>query len=529
LRFAYWIAGTMPAFSRRLRSAKVPGVRKAAVSRGFWDFTASLSVVELLAIGHCGKSPWVAKKTTAQVQSPEKYSCLFAGFTCNLSRAHALHTSNRMKKQHRTAKESYRIRTHLIHGNHESKHWDFDHHLVPPISASAAYRLGSVHRGAQGFVEFASDEADVKGHVPIYIYDRLDEPTRGMLEEHLAYAEGGETAVTFATGMAAISAALGITNKAGTEIVAHHTLYGCTYSLMTNWLPRFGITTKFADLRDERSFKAAITNRTRVVYFETPVNPTLHLIDISMVRRWMDEARPGKGEKDRLLMIVDNTFATPYCQRPLAFGADFVVHSLTKDIGGFGTDMGGAVIGPLKYHAPLLMYRKDFGGVLSSKSAWSILVYGLPTLATRMVNRQKSATRVAQFLERHPKVGSVCYPGLETFPQYQLARRQMTSYDGKSAPGSMVYFVLKGDEKAATEAADRFMDYIANHAYSVTLAVSLGQIRTLIEEPYSMTHSALPAELKHARGLEPGGIRLSVGLEDWHDIINDLEIALEQI
>ena len=157
-----------------------------------------------------------------------------------------------MKKQYSTEKESYRIRTHLIHGNHESKHWDFDHHLIPPISASAAYRLGSVHRGAQGFVEFASDEADVKGHIPIYIYDRLDEPTRGMLEEHLAYAEGGETAVTFATGMAAISAALAITNKAGTEIVAHHTLYGCTYSLVTNWLPRFGITTKFVDLRDEQ-------------------------------------------------------------------------------------------------------------------------------------------------------------------------------------------------------------------------------------------------------------------------------------
>ena len=281
----------------------------------------------------------------------------------------------------------------------------------------------------------------------------------------------------------------------------------------------------FVDMRDERSFKAAITNRTRVVYFETPVNPTLDLIDIALVRQWMDEARPEAGEQDRLLMIVDNTFATPFCQRPLTLGADFVVHSLTKDICGFGTDMGGVVIGPLKYHAPLLMYRKDFGGVLSSKSAWSILVYGLPTLATRMVNQQKSAHRVAQFLERHPKVASVTYPGLETFQQYQLARRQMISYDGKFAPGSMVYFVLKGEEKAA----DRFMDYIANHAYSVTLAVSLGQVRTLIEEPYSMTHSALPPEVKQARGLEPGGIRLSMGLEDWHDIINDLQIALEQI
>lgn len=434
-----------------------------------------------------------------------------------------------MKKQPGRKKESYRIRTRLIHGNHESEHWDFDHHLVPPISASAAYRLGSVHRGAQGFVEFASEEADVKGHIPIYVYDRLDEPTRGMLEEHLAAAEGGETAVAFATGMAAISAALGITSKAGTEIVAHHTLYGCTYSLVTNWLPRFGINTKFAELRDEQSFKAAITDRTHVVYFETPVNPTLDLIDIALVRRWMDEVRPGAEEKDRLVMIVDNTFATPYCQRPLELGADLVAHSLTKDIGGFGTDMGGAVIGPQKFHAPLLMYRKDFGGVLSSRSAWSILVYGLPTLATRMVNQQKCANKVAHFLEQHPKVATVHYPGLETFPQHELARRQMTSYDSKFAPGSMVYFVLKGEEQAATEAADRFMDYVANHAYSVTLAVSLGQIRTLIEEPYSMTHSALPPEVKHARGLEPGGIRLSIGLEDWHDIIHDLGTALDQI
>jgi methionine-gamma-lyase len=434
-----------------------------------------------------------------------------------------------MKRRQSTEKDSYQVRTHLIHGNYESKEWDFDHHLIPPISASSAYRLGSVHRGAQGFVDFASEEADVKGHIPIFIYDRLDEPTRGMLEENLAYAERGETAVAFATGMAAISAALGITCKAGSEILAHNILYGCTYSLVTNWLPRFGIKTKFADLNDESSFKEAITDRTRVVYFETPVNPTLDLIDIAQVRRWMDEARPNAEEKDRLLMIVDNTFATPYCQRPLTLGADLVCHSLTKDIGGFGTDMGGAVIGGRKFHGPLLMYRKDFGGVLAPRSAWSILVYGLPTLATRMVNQQKCANRVAHFLQQHPKVACVHYPGLETIPKYELARRQMTSYDGKFAPGSMLYFVLKGDDKTATEAADRFMDYIANHAYSVTLAVSLGQIRTLIEEPYSMTHSSLPEEVKRARGLQPGGIRLSIGLEDWHDIIKDLENAFAQI
>jgi cystathionine beta-lyase/cystathionine gamma-synthase len=148
------------------------------------------------------------------------------------------------------------------------------------------------------------------------------------------------------------------------------------------------------------------------------VNPTLDLIDIAAVRRWMDEVRPGAKEKDRLLMIVDNTFATPYCQRPLALGADLVAHSLTKDIGGFGTDMGGAVIGPLKFHAPLLMYRKDFGGVLSSRSAWSILVYGLPTLATRMVNQQKCANKGA--VPRTTSEGCLrSLPGLETFPQHE--------------------------------------------------------------------------------------------------------------
>lgn len=434
-----------------------------------------------------------------------------------------------MSRSNRTKKNGYRMRTHLVHGNQDRSRWDFDHHIVPPISASAAYRLGSVHRGAQGFVEFASEEADMSGHVPIYIYDRLDEPTRGMLEESVAYAEGGETCVSFASGMAAISAALGVTTRAGDEVLAHHTLYGCTYSLLTNWLPRSGVNVRFADLSDERSFREAITPATRVVYFETPVNPTLHLIDIEAVRRWMDECAPGRVGRDRPLMIVDNSFATPYCQRPLALGADLVAQSLTKDIGGFGTDMGGAVIGAQSFHGPLLMYRKDTGGVLSPRNAWPILVYGLPTLASRMVNQQKTALRVAQFLELHPKVARVSYPGLETFPQYALARRQMTSYDGRFAPGSMIYFVLRGDEVSATEAADRFMDYIAEHAYSITLAVSLGQIRTLIEEPYSMTHSALPDEVKRERGLEPGGIRLSTGLEDWHDIIEDLRAAFEQI
>lgn len=437
-----------------------------------------------------------------------------------------------MGKQNRHPKrnkEEYSIRTHLIHGNYESKKWDYDHHVIPPITSSTSYRLGSTHRGALGFVEFASDEAGKARHVPIYVYDRLDEPTRGMLEENLAYAEGGEIAITFATGMAAIGAALGVTVAAGEEIIAHQILYGCTYSLLTNWLPRYAIRTRFCDLTVEGTLAEMVTEKTRVVYLETPANPNLQMIDIAKLHQNLAAINADRPEHKQIWMIVDNTFATPYCQRPLQFGADIVVHSLTKDIGGFGTDMGGAVIAPRKLYSHLLLYRKDFGGVLSSKSAWNFLVYGLPTLATRMVNQQKSAMRIARFLEEHPKVARVFYPGLESFPQYELARCQMVSYDGKFAPGSMIYFMLKEDGTEENAAAEQLMDYLAEHAYTITLAVSLGQIKTLIENPFSMSHSSLPPEERRLLGIEAGGIRLSIGLEDWHDIIEDLRQALDAV
>ena len=442
------------------------------------------------------------------------------------------------KSQDAKPKKPYRLRTHLIHGNFDSKHWDYDHHVIPPLSSSTAYRLNSTHRGAQGFVEFGQTEhnehseqagAAATRQVPIYIYDRLDEPTQGMLEENLAYAEGGETAVCFATGMAAISAALGVTVQNREEIIAHQVLYGCTYSLLTNWLPRSGIHTRFVDLTQPQDLPQAITEHTRVIYFETPVNPTLQLIDIAAIRRVVDTVNSGRKQPIRI--IVDNTFATPYCQRPLAHGADIVVHSLTKDIGGFGTDMGGVVIVPHDpdnqhdLHGLLMLYRKDFGGVLSSKSAWPFLVYGLPTLATRMVNQQKSATKIAQFLAQHPQVARIAYPGLESFPQRDIALSQMVDERGRFAPGSMLYFTLK-EPDGGNQCAEAFTDYIAEHAYTITLAVSLGQIKTLIENPYAMTHAVLPEAQKLGLGIEPGGIRLSVGLEDWQDIIEDLKHAL---
>jgi cystathionine beta-lyase/cystathionine gamma-synthase len=431
------------------------------------------------------------------------------------------------RKRHRT-KEDYRMRTHLIHGNFESKKWDYNHHVVPPITNSTAYRLSSVHRGAQGFVQFASAEEALSGHIPIYIYDRLDEPTRAMLEENLAAAEGGEICATFASGMAAISAALAITLRHGQEALAHQILYGCTYSLMTNWLPRCGVQVRFADFLRPEALPRLITPATRVLYFETPVNPTMELIDIAAIRRVADEVNTRREESERLLVVVDNTFATPFCQRPLGLGADIVVESLTKGLSGFGTEMGGAVIAAASFYNHLMLYRKDTGGVLSPRSAWTIMVYGLPTLAARMVNMQKTAQSVAVWLGQHPKVASVSYPGLEGFAQKDLAHRQMLNPDGKFAPGSMVYFVLKGGDGKISK-AERMVDYLAEHAYSITLAVSLGQIKTLIEHPFSMTHSALPAEHKQAYGMDREGVRLSLGLEDRHDIIRDLELALERV
>jgi cystathionine beta-lyase/cystathionine gamma-synthase len=268
-----------------------------------------------------------------------------------------------------------------------------------------------------------------------------------------------------------------------------------------------------------------------VLYFETPINPTLTLVDIAAMRKIVDEINVDRPEEKQIKIVVDNTFATPYCQRPIELGADFSVQSLTKGISGFGTDMGGAVVGPMQYHSKLMLYRKDFGGVLNPRSAWVFLVYGLPSLATRFANQIKTAHHVAKFLREHPSVARVVYPGLEDFPQFELAKRQMINHEGKFSPGNMIYFVIKDAELNGKQSpnVDNFIDHLADHAYCITLAVSLGYIKTLVENAYSMTHQALPEEEKRSIGMEPGGIRMSVGLEDWHDIIEDLNDALEHI
>ncbi len=434
-----------------------------------------------------------------------------------------------MKKNDKV-RHLYSMQTKLIYGKSKSKKWDYNHHVIPPISSSSTFRLDTAKRGAQGFAEFAHhhDGTTIESAAPIYVYDRLGEPNKELLEESLAAAEAGEIAVTFSTGMAAISGALGSLTGIGDEIIAHRMLYGCTYSLLTNWYPRYQIQTRFIDLKDPLVLRSHINERTRVVYFETPVNPTLELIDISMIAHVVREANKHRPPARKIFVVIDNTFASPVCQRPLEHGADFVVASLTKAICGFGTDMGGVVVGPRWSYDILLLYRKDFGGALAAKSAWPILVYGLPSLAARMKQQTATALEIAKFLELHPRVEHVSYPGLPSFEQLPLARRQMRDYDGNFAPGSLLYFVLKGKTpKARHDNGEKVIDHLAKHAYTITLAVSLGQIRTLVEHPSSMTHSAIPLEEQTSHGMDPGGIRLSIGLEKAGDIIHDLSEALE--
>jgi methionine-gamma-lyase len=411
----------------------------------------------------------------------------------------------------------YKPTTRLVHGPDHSAKWDFSHHVTPPLSSSTTYRLDSAKRGARGFTEFGGHVGDL-GETPVYIYDRLDEPTRSILEGELADVEGGECCVTFTSGMSAITGIIGSIMVPGDEVIAHPTLYGCTHSVFTNWYPRMGFGVKRVGMNERETLRSEITDKTRILYCESPVNPDLEIIDIGALRELVDEVNEGREPDNKLLIIIDNTFATPFAQRPLSLGADIVVHSLTKNIGGFGTEIGGAVICPKSFLAKLLLYRKDFGAILSSKSAWSIMVYGLPTLALRIKRQQYTADKVANWLEAQPVVKSVTYPGLASFPQKELAMKQLRDFDGDFAPGNMIYFELD----SARIDAEEFINYVAEYAYSLTLAVSLGHTKTLIELPSSMTHSVY--------GESVGShVRISIGLESPPDIIQDLAEAMEAV
>ncbi len=418
----------------------------------------------------------------------------------------------------------YSLEAFLIHGRERTEHWDFSHHVVPPLSASSTFRLESHARGESGFCGFADPASRGRGP-KVFIYERLDEPVRAMLEERLAAAEGAPVCVAFASGMGAISAAITHRLRAGDEVVAHPTLYGCTYSLLTNWLPRLGVRVRYHDLVNGLG-SLRLKQRTRVVYLETPANPTLQILDIEAVAEKVQRANRGRSPEEACRLIVDNTFATPFCQRPREHGAEVVVGSLTKGINGFGTDMGGYVAAEGEDESSLLVFRKDFGAALSPTPAWRILNYGLPTLELRTSRQQENAQEIAEWLAAHPKVARVQYPGLADSQGYEIARRQMHDFRGRFAPGSLIYFEVEGRGRGAARRADRLVDHIAEHGYVITLAVSLGQIRTLVERPGGMTHSVLPEEVARTCGIGPGGVRLALGIEEPEDIRRDLEAAL---
>jgi len=371
--------------------------------------------------------------------------------------------------------------------------------LAMPIYQTSTFIFDSAEQGGR---RFALEEAG-------YIYTRLGNPTTTVLEDKIAALEEGEAAVATSSGIGAISSTLWTVLKAGDHIVTDKTLYGCTFALMCHGLTRFGIDVTFVDTSNLDEVKNAMKENTRVVYLETPANPNLKIVDIEALAK-LAHTNPNT------LVIVDNTFATPYMQKPLTLGADVVVHSVTKYINGHGDVIAGLVI-TNKALADQIRFvgLKDMtGAVLGPQDAYYI-IRGMKTFEIRMERHCKNARKVVEFLNNHPKIERVYYPGLETHPGYEIAKKQMKDF------GAMISFELKGGFEAGKT--------LLNSLKLCSLAVSLGDTETLIQHPASMTHSPYTMEEREAAGITDGLVRLSVGLENVEDIIADLEQGLEKI
>ncbi len=367
--------------------------------------------------------------------------------------------------------------------------------LSTPIYQTSTFVFANA---AQGAARFAGSQEG-------YIYTRLGNPTVTALEEKIADLEGGGAAAACATGMAAISATLMALVGQGDHIVHSAALYGCTYAFLHDIAPRFGIQATAVDTADLAAVKGAIGPNTKVVYLESPTNPTMRISDIRAIA---DLAR-AHGAR----VVVDNTFMSPYLQRPLALGADVVVHSATKYINGHGDVVAGLIISDQETIKEIKMTTlKDFGGTISPFDAWLIL-RGAKTLPLRMERHCQNAMAIAEYLEGHPAVAQVYYPGLPSFPQHELATKQMSAF------GGIMAFELKGGYPAGVA--------LMNGVKLCHLAVSLGDIDTLIQHPASMTHSVVPEAQRLSASITPGLVRLAVGLEDPADIIADLDQALE--
>jgi methionine-gamma-lyase len=357
---------------------------------------------------------------------------------------------------------------------------------------------------------FVSADADEMAAVygeqkPGYMYTRYGNPTIHALESKLAALEGGEAALATASGMAAVSTAILGYVKAGDHVVAARSLYGAAYNFLNKKLPRMGASTTFVASTRVDDFEKAILPNTRLIYFETPSNPVLEILDIASIA--------ALGRARGIPTMIDNTFASPALQQPLRMGVTVSVHSATKYLCGHGDALGGAIIGPSDYIS-LLVHEviRDFGGVISPFNAWLIL-RGTRTLHVRMPAHCANAQQVAEFLAAHPKVEHVNYPGLPGHPGHDVAKKQMSAF------GAMISFEAKGGYEGGKQVMDRVKLFAR--------AASLGDTRSLIVHSASTSHRAVPPEDRRAIGITDGLVRLSVGIEAAADLVADLDQALQ--
>lgn len=353
----------------------------------------------------------------------------------------------------------------------------------------------------QGGRIFSGDEAG-------YRYTRFGNPTNIVLEEKLAILEGAEACISAASGIGAISTALWATLKAGDHVISGETIYGDTSALLNNGLKKYGVEIDFVDMADPENVRKAMKENTKVIYIETPANPTLKLSNIKAISKIAHENK-------NCIVMVDNTFCTPYIQRPLELGADVVLHSGTKFLNGHGDVVAGFILGSKEFiNEAKLGLQKLTGAILSPFDSY-LLIRGLKTLPIRMDKHCSNAIAIAEFLEKHCSVEKVYYPGLKSFEQYELAKTQM------SLPGAIIAFELIGGIESGRT--------LMNNLKLCRLAVSLGDTETLIQHPASMSHAVCSKEERLAAGISDGLVRLAVGLEDAIDIIKDLEQALDLI
>lgn len=389
-----------------------------------------------------------------------------------------------------------KFQTRAIHYGYDAK--QFHGSLNPPLYMTSTFAFDNVKQGADAF----------EGENQHYIYSRLGTPSQSLLENRMANLENGEAALATASGMGAITSTFWSLVEPGDEIIADTTLYGCTFSFLEHGLKKFGIKIHFCDLTDSSNLRKLITNKTKVVFAESPANPNMRLIDIKKL------ASITKNTEAKL--IIDNTYCTPYLQRPLELGADLVVHSATKYLGGHGDLIAGFVVGDAETLEIIRYYGlKDMTGSVISAMDIALVLRGLKTLHVRMDRHCENAMKVAQFLEQHKLVDKVYYPGLESSQYHVLAKKQMTGF------GGMIAFELNGGRKDG----EKFV----NQLQMILCAVSLGDTETLIQHPASMTHATYTEEELTEHLISPSLLRLSVGLEDVDDILNDLKQSFNKL